>query len=170
MRRLAGNLFSDYVFEQLKNGEMVEVEGPQGDFILHEKSERPVYFLAFDGGFAPIKSLVEHAMSLEINDIHLHWMASDTAQLYLSNVGRAWGDALDNFHYSEHLAGFDLRALSAQREAQLLQHLQALNEANLDIRAGDVYLAGPEAAVVVAEKFFLSLDMPKSRVFVAVVR
>lgn len=170
VRQLAGNLFSDYVFEHLKNGEIVEVEGPQGEFILHEKTERPVYFFAFDGGFAPIKSLVEHAMSLEINDIHLHWIASDAAQLYLSNVGRAWGDALDNFHYSEHLAGFDLRVLGAQREGLLLQHLQALNASNLDIRAGDVYLAGPEAAVAVAEKLFLSLDMPKSRVFVEVVR
>lgn len=170
VRRLTGNLFSDYVFEQLKNGEIVEVEGPQGEFILHEKTERPVYFLAFDGGFAPIKSLVEHAMSLDIDDIHLHWIASDPAQLYLGNVGRAWGDALDNLHYSEHLTGFDLRVLGEKREAQLLHHLQALNGASPNMRSGDVYLAGPEAAVAVAEKFFLSLDMPKTRVFVEVVR
>jgi len=170
VRRRAGNLFSDYVFERMKNGEVVEVEGPMGEFILHEKTERPVYFLAFDGGFAPIKSLVEHAMSLEISDIHLHWVASDPTQLYLSNVGRAWSDALDNFHYSEHTIAFDLRAPSVKHESQLLQHLQEMNDADLSMRLADVYLAGPEAAVVVAEKFFLNLGMPKSRVFVEVVR
>jgi CDP-4-dehydro-6-deoxyglucose reductase len=170
VRRHAGNLFSDHVFDHLKNGEVVEVEGPQGEFVLHEKTGRPVYFLAFDGGFAPIKSLVEHAMSLEIAHIHLHWVASDPAQLYLSNVGRAWGDALDNFHYSEHLTGFDLRVLGAKRETQLLHHLRTLNEADPNLRTGDIYLAGPAAAVAVAEEFFLSLDMPKSRVFVEAVR
>jgi hypothetical protein len=35
---------------------------------------------------------------------------------------------------------------------------------------GDVYLAGPAVAIGVAEKFFLSQGMPKSRVFVEVVK
>lgn len=170
VRRQAGNLFSDYVFERLKTGEMVEVEGPQGEFILHEKSERPLYFIAFDGGFAPVKSLVEHAMSLEVEPIHLHWVASGPEQLYLPNVGRAWGDALDDFHYSEHTTGFDLRVMNAKREVQLLHHLQEMAGKDTAMTQGDVYLAGPEAAIGVAEKFFLSRGMPKSRVFVEAVR
>lgn len=169
VRRHSGNLFSDYVFEHLKNGEMVEVEGPQGEFILHERSERPLYFFAFDGGFAPIKSLVEHAMSLEVENIHLHWIASAPAQLYLPNVGRAWGDALDNFHYSEYTTGFDLRVFNAKRESQLLHHLREMASADPEMTLGDVYLAGPEASLIVAEEFFLSRGMPKSRVFVEVV-
>lgn len=170
VRRQAGNLFSDYVFGRLKAGEGVEVEGPQGEFILHEKSERPLYFFAFDGGFAPIKSLVEHAMSLEVETIHLHWIASGPEQLYLPNVGRAWGDALDDFHYSEHMTGFDLRVFNAKREAQMQHHLQAMTDTDPAMTQGDVYLAGPEAAIGVAEQFFLSRGMPKSRVFIEVVR
>lgn len=170
VRRQSGNLFSDYVFERLKSGEVVEVEGPQGEFILHEKSERPLYFFAFDGGFAPIKSLVEHAMSLEVQTIHLHWIASAKEQLYLPNVGRAWGDALDDFHYSEFTTGFDLRVLNAKREAQLHHHLQQMTATDPALTMADVYLAGPEAAISVAEKFFLSQGMPKSRVFVEAVR
>ncbi len=170
VRRQTGNLFSDYVFEHLKAGEVVEVEGPQGEFILHEKSERPLYFFAFDGGFAPIKSLVEHAMSLEVETLHLHWIASSREQLYLPNVGRAWGDALDDFHYSEFTTGFDLRVMNAKREALLQHHLQELTNSDPAMTRGDVYLAGPEAAINVAEKFFLSQGMPKSRVFVEVVR
>jgi CDP-4-dehydro-6-deoxyglucose reductase len=170
VHRQSGNHFSDYIFDRIKNGETVEVEGPQGEFILHEKSERPLYFFAFDGGFAPIKSLVEHAMSLEVETIHLHWIASNQEQLYLPNVGRAWGDALDDFHYSEHTTGFDLRAMNAKREAQLLHHLQELSGTDQAMTQGDVYLAGPAVAIGVAEKFFLSQGMPKSRVFVEVVR
>ncbi len=170
IRRQPGNLFSDYVFERLKNAEIVEVEGPQGEFILHERAARPVYFFAFDGGFAPIKSLVEHAMSLEVETIHLHWIASGREQLYLPNVGRSWGDALDNFRYSEHIAGFDLRVMNAKREAQLQTHLQCRVDADPVMLHSDIYLAGPEAAVTMAEDFFLKRGLPKSRVFIEAVK
>jgi CDP-4-dehydro-6-deoxyglucose reductase len=170
VHRQRGNLFSDYAFTSLKSHEVVEVEGPQGEFILHEKSARPLYFLAFDTGFAPIKSLIEHAMSLNVVFINLHWIASNQEYLYLSNVGRAWSDALYNFRYTEHIVDFDLRALQGQREAQLLKHLKSFAENEPALNEGDIYLAGPEATISVAEKFFLNLGLPKTRVFVEVVK
>jgi CDP-4-dehydro-6-deoxyglucose reductase len=165
IRRQPGNLFSDYVFGRLKNNDIVEVEGPQGEFILHEKSARPLYFLAFNGGFAPIKSLIEHAMSLDADSIHLHWIGSDRGHLYLPNVGRAWGDALDNFCYSEHTTDFDLRVVTRKREEQLLRHLKDYADSKPSLTHGDIYLAGPEAAIVVAKQFFLDIGIPKTRVF-----
>jgi CDP-4-dehydro-6-deoxyglucose reductase len=170
VRRQPGNLFSDYVFERLKNNDVVEVEGPQGEFILHEKSTRPLYFIAFDGGFAPIKSLIEHAMSLDAASIHLHWIGSDRAHIYLPNVGRAWGDALDNFRYSEHAADFDLRVVTGKREEQLLRHLKNFAGGESALTQGDIYLAGPQAAITVAQQFILNLGLPGTRVFVEAVK
>ncbi|PWB48009.1 MAG: ferredoxin [Nitrosomonadales bacterium] len=166
VRRLPGNLFSDYVFNQLKHNEAVDVEGPQGEFILQEKSPRALYFIAFDAGFAPVKSLIEHAMSLDAAEaIHLYWIGSDAGSIYMPNMGRAWADALDNFTFSSRVTGFDLRAVSGKREANLRAMLEEIIEGSPDLPAGDVYLAGPESAVMVAEHFFLGLGLPKSRVF-----
>jgi CDP-4-dehydro-6-deoxyglucose reductase, E3 len=169
LRRLPGNLFSDYVFERLKCNDVVEVEGPQGEFILHEKSPRPLYFFAFDGGFAPIKSVIEHAMSLEAESIHLYRIGSSQEHIYLPNVGRAWADALDNFHYEQQMAGFDLRAVNGKREEKLNEQLSSIVASNAEITQGDIYLAGPESALAVAEQFFLDIGLPKTRVFVAIV-
>ncbi|MDZ7657293.1 MAG: 2Fe-2S iron-sulfur cluster-binding protein [Sulfurimicrobium sp.] len=170
VRRLPGNLFSDYVFNQLKRNEVVDVEGPQGEFILQEKSPRPLYFIAFDTGFAPIKSLIEHAMSLDAAEaIHLYWIGSDVDSIYMPNMGRAWADALDNFSFSSRVTGYDLRAVSGKRETNLRAMLEEIIEGRPDLRAGDVYLAGPESAVMVAENFFLGLGLPKSRVFSSLV-
>ncbi len=169
VRRQTGNLFSDYVFDRLKVHESVEVEGPQGEFILHEKSPRALYFLAFDGGFAPIKSLIEHAMSLEAEAIVLHWTGSHQDNIYMPNVARAWADALDNFHYIEHVAGFDLRAVSGNRLAHLQEQLTGMVNADKWLLEGDIYLAGPESAVAVAEQFFLELGLPKTRISINVV-
>ncbi|MEI7842156.1 MAG: 2Fe-2S iron-sulfur cluster-binding protein [Gallionellaceae bacterium] len=170
VHRQQGNLFSDYVFDTLKSQEVVEVEGPLGEFILHEKSTRPLYFLAFDGGFAPIHSLIEHAMSLKAEAINLHWIASNKDYLYLPNIGRAWADALDNFKYSEQIIDFDLRATKGQREVLLLEHLKNFAASEVALVDGDVYLAGPDAAIAIAEQFFLSMGLPKTRVFVDVVK
>ncbi len=170
LRRQPGNLFSDYVFDRLKCNEPVEVEGPQGEFILYEKSPRALYFFAFDGGFAPVKSLIEHAMSLNAETIHLHWIGSNRENIYLPNVARAWADALDNFHYVEHIAGFDLRAVSGKREESLLDQLNEIVGSDAELAQGDIYLAGPESALLVAEPFFLGLGLPKTRVAVAITK
>jgi CDP-4-dehydro-6-deoxyglucose reductase, E3 len=164
VRRQNGHLFSDYVFDRLKSHDPVEIEGPQGEFILHEKSPHALYFFAFDGGFAPIKSVIEHAMSLNAESIHLHWIASTQENIYMPNVVRAWADALDNFHHAEHVAGFDLHAMTARREENLLAQLEIIAGTEQGLMEGDVYLAGPESAVLIAEQFFLNRGLPKARV------
>ncbi len=168
--RQSGNLFSDYVFDHLKQNEVVEIEGPQGEFILHEKSLRPLYFFAFDSGFAPIKSLIEHALSLEVETVHLHWFGSNQQNIYLPNIAHAWQDALDNFHYSEHIAGFDLRSVSGKRKETLLKQLDNIHSADANLLQGDIYIAGPEDAVFIAEQFFLGKGLPKTRVAVGGVK
>ena len=170
VHRQNGNLFSDFIFDHLKHNDTVEIEGPQGEFILHDKSPRPLYFFAFDTGFAPIKSVIEHALSLNVETINLHWIGSNPQSIYLPNIAHAWDDALDDFHYQEHVAGFDLRTVSGKREATLLKLLGDIQAADENILEGDIYIAGPEDAVNVAEGFFLGKGLPKTRVAVASVK
>ncbi len=170
IQRQPGNLFSDYAFDRLKTHEAVEIEGPQGEFILHEKSPRAQYFFAFDCGFAPIKSLIEHAMSLEVENIHLHWIGSDKQHIYLPNIARAWDDALDNFSYHEHIAGFDLRNPGGKRAETLGKLLQDIQIADAGMLQGNIYIAGPAEAVDAAESFFAEYGLPKTRVSVSRVK
>lgn len=120
--------------------------------------------------FAPIKSLIEHALSLEVETIHLHWFGSDQQNIYLPNIAHAWQDALDNFHYEEHVAGFDLRTVSGKRADALLKQIGDIVAGDTDLLKCDIYIAGPEDAVHVAEQFFLGKGLPKTRVTVASVK
>lgn len=166
VRRMHGNLFSDYVFDRLGNNETVDIEGPAGEFVLQEQTRRPLYFLAFNHGFAPIKSLIEHAMSLsQPAPIHLFWIGSRDSDIYLPNIPRAWSDALDNFHYAALTAGFDLSHLTALREASLHALLEGILHQHPELTEGDVYIAGPESAGSLAEQFFLDAGLPRTRVF-----
>jgi CDP-4-dehydro-6-deoxyglucose reductase, E3 len=84
----------------LKAGDAVTVWGPSGDFVLAE-GPQPLVFAACDTGFAPAKSLIEHALSLDAApSISLFWLATRPDGHFLANQCRAWSEALDPFEYT----------------------------------------------------------------------
>ncbi|HUX30692.1 MAG TPA: 2Fe-2S iron-sulfur cluster-binding protein [Thiobacillus sp.] len=149
-----GDVLADAVFTALKAGDTVALEGPFGEFVLDEDSPRPVIFLAFGIGFAPIKSLVQHAMSLELAEsIDLHWVA-DEAGHYQDNLCRTWADALDNFNYVPHAQPDDLDAV-----------LEAIVLDYPDLHRFDVYAAGTAAQLDRARAHFVRQGLPEVRWF-----
>ncbi len=146
VRRRAGDAFAERVFGALKGADAVIVEGPRGDFVLDEESHRPLVFIAYETGFAPIKSLIEHAMALDVAEtLHLIWVASGAPGHYLDNLCRAWSDALDNFRYTP----VDELAPALQGEPRLPDC--------------DVYLAGPAPWASAAERLLLEQGLPRAQ-------
>jgi CDP-4-dehydro-6-deoxyglucose reductase len=166
VRRRDGDAFSAKVFTGLSDPVGVGVEGPYGDFVLQEESERPLLFIAADDGFAPIKSLIEHALALDVAEtVHLYWYGLRAQGRYLDNLCRAWADALDNFFYTPvtlqpaaHDAGLSIPALTAS--------LERLVQAHPDLAAFDVYLAGPRAFVDVTGDFLRRHGLTDGRLHV----
>ncbi|MHB1189184.1 2Fe-2S iron-sulfur cluster-binding protein [Thiobacillus sp.] len=152
--RRPGDPFAELLFSALKANDTVELEGPYGEFVLDEDSPRPVIFLAFGAGFAPIKSLIQHAMSLEIAEsMDLHWLA-DEAGHYQDNLCRAWADALDNFNYVPHEPTDDLDAL-----------LKSIVMDYPDLHRFDVYAAGSAAQLEQAREHFVREGLHEARWF-----
>ncbi len=105
-----GSDFSTRVFGSLRKEDPIHLSGPHGQFVMQLDSRRPVLFIAWDDAFAPIKSLIQHAMSLEMAEaMHLYWVAGDAGH-YQDNLGRAWADALDDFVYQPLPASEALQA------------------------------------------------------------
>lgn len=128
--------FSRKVFDGLRKDDGVRITGPHGRFVMKLDSRRPVIFVAWDEGFAPIKSLVQHAMSLEIAEaMHLYWVADGAGQgigHYQDNLCRAWADALDDFFYQP----LDVAPGAAAVAEAVLSH-------HPDLSRADIYAAGP---------------------------
>lgn len=163
VRRVRGHPFSEHVFGALAPGEEVRVEGPTGDFILDLSSTRPLLFIAFDTGFAPIKSLIEHALALEnAPSIQLLWIVGRPRLFYAANLARAWADALDHFHFTPVLAGPDLEASASRQRAA---GTRALSEGLGDLLLPDydVFVAGPALAVAAARAELAARGLPALR-------
>jgi len=141
VERDAKDDFARQVFEALRAGDPVTVFGPWGDFVLRTESARPILFVASEAGFAPIKGLIEHAMSLDTAELlHLYWHTDRAAGHYLANLCRSWAAALDNFRFSPVNGGgaTDL--------------VEALAAEHADLNRFDLYLAGPDVFVTAATK------------------
>jgi len=148
--RKPDDAFSELLFGGLKAQEIIEIEGPYGDFVLEDASERPVFFLAFGAGFAPIKSLIQHAMSLDLAEaMDLHWLDDGTGH-YQDNLCRSWADALDNFNYSPHVRTDDMEAT-----------LTNIVKDYPDLNRFDVYASGTTSQLQVAKKVFLKYGLPE---------
>lgn len=129
---LAQALFAD----RLRPGTAVSVRGPSGDFVLDADSTRPLVLVACDTGFAPIKSLLEHAMAGEqIEAFDLYWLATRSDGHYLANQCRAWAAAFDN--YSHRLLADSTPAAGAW------QVTEAVVAARRELAQCDVFVAGP---------------------------
>lgn len=158
------NPFSSQVFAGLKNGDTVNLIGPFGEFLLREESPHNLVFIAQDDGFAPIKSLIEHAMALDVAEtLHLYWLAAPGSGHYLSNLCRAWADALDNFHYTPLEA-----AASPGDEAQSLRAgLEQVVRDHPVLRDCDVYVSGSAALCAAAEEILRARELPAGQLICA---
>src|SRR2546428_11385851 len=46
----------------MKERDILRFEGPLGTFFMREESAKPIVFVASGTGFAPIESIIEHAL------------------------------------------------------------------------------------------------------------
>jgi len=132
--RTPGNSFSDTVFSNAMNRQTVVLEGPQGEFVLREDSSTPAIFVAKGKGFAPIKSLVEQAITIDsAEELHLIQVGGNPRGSILDNLCRSWADWLDNFTYT-----------SPAEDCSESELADLLKQAADGLHRVDFYIAGPE--------------------------
>jgi CDP-4-dehydro-6-deoxyglucose reductase len=134
-----GDPFARRVFDgALRAGDEVTVWGPIGDFVLAD-GRRPLVFVACDRGIAPVKSLIEHALALDVApSLSLYWLATLPDGHFLASQCRAWSEALDPFEYSL------LTDADPARGAARVARAMRADVFGVDC---DCYLAGPPAFV-----------------------
>lgn len=134
---IAQHFLSDTTLSNMRKHEAVSLNGPHGNFVLNEDSPNSLIFIAWDTGFAPIRSLIEHAISLDkAESIHLYWLTTKVENHYLNNLCRSWNDALDNFTYTPIVSEPKIDRVTES----LLLHLSVDHSHLLNF---DLYIAAP---------------------------
>lgn len=91
IRHIPDGKFTSEVFDEMKEKDMMRIEGPLGSFYIREESTRPIILMAGGTGFAPIKGMVEHALKTNLErPIHLYWGAGAKEDLYMDELAQSW--------------------------------------------------------------------------------
>jgi len=100
IRYMPGGKFTEHVFGKMKERDILRFEGPLGTFFLREESDKPIVFVASGTGFAPIKSIIEHALHAGIaRPMTLYWGGRRPQDLYLNALAEKWAAEHAGFKY-----------------------------------------------------------------------
>lgn len=91
IRNIPDGEFTKHVFNNMKERDILRFKGPLGSFFLREESNKPIIFVASGTGFAPIKSIIEHALHVGIKrTMHLYWGTLKLSDLYMIDKAKEW--------------------------------------------------------------------------------
>lgn len=143
IRLVPGGAVTPYVQNQLKLGDPVRVEGPLGAAHLRDTHRGPILAVAGGSGLAPIKAIVEAALSGGAQQpIHLYFGVRAERDLYLESHFRALGEKHANLTFTPVLSEPDG---PTDRRTGYLADAVAADFADFD--GYKAYLAGPPIAV-----------------------
>jgi CDP-4-dehydro-6-deoxyglucose reductase len=139
VRHIPGGAFSEALSGSLREGAVLKIAGPLGQF-RYEGGAEPAIFVAGGTGFAPLKAMLGQALGEDSGrELHLYWGARDAAGVYEAALLRDW----------------------AARHARLRIHTQStgwVHEAVLkdhpDLAPFAIYAAGPPAMIAAIRRTF----------------
>ena len=163
IRMVEGGRFTSHVFGGMKEGDVLRVEGPAGSFFLREESDKPIIFMSGGTGFAPVKSMLEHAFAIgSKRSMVFYWGGRTPADLYLAGLPEAWQREQDNFKFIPVLSetkpehGWHGRT-GLVTEAILQDHRELVGY--------QVYACGSPAMVEAGRAAFIARGLPPDQYF-----
>jgi CDP-4-dehydro-6-deoxyglucose reductase len=163
IRLVKGGKFTSHVFDGMKVGDVLQLEGPFGSFFLHEDSDKPIIFMSGGCGFGSIKSIVEHAFKVGLNrSMVLYWGARTPADFYLGDLPEKWQQEHDNFKFipvlSEPKPEYDWHGRTGLVTEAILQDYKKLD-------GYQIYACGSPEMVEAGRAPFMAKGLPKDQYF-----
>lgn len=163
VRRVPGGRFSDQLLGDMKPRAVLRFEGPLGSFYLREHSDCPAILMAGGTGFAPIKSIVEHAIATgQRRPLHIFWGVRALRDLYLAELARSWAEAHAEIEFtpvlSEPEPGDDWTGVTG------FVH-EAVTARYPDLSGHQVYMSGPPPMIEAGRSAFRGAGLARDALF-----
>lgn len=146
IRHVPGGGFTSTLFEKLQAGALLRIEGPLGQFTYREGAS-PVLMIAGGTGFAPIKSILRHALEKGAKrPIHLYWGARHSRDLYEEQTVLEWVKQHPNLSFTAVLSEANTEEIEHEHRRTGWVHDAVLADYP-NLGAVEVYAAGPPAMI-----------------------
>lgn len=162
IRLVPNGICTTYVFQYLKEGDEIIVNGPYGEFYLRD-SEHDIVFIAGGSGMAPIKSMLLDMAEKRINrKVTYFFGARSLRDLFLVDKMKELEASLPNFRF--------IPALSEPKPEDNWKGETGLITEVIDrhISSGkniDAYLCGSPGMIDASVKVLTSRGVPEDRIY-----
>jgi len=132
-------LVSNYMHDQVQQGDVIEVSAPYGEFVLNEQSERPVVLLSGGVGITPMMAMSHHLNKKgSLNSVHfIHSARNPQVHAFKSVTDKFAEKGMKVNYFYDH---------GATQEAGTLQAPVSLSQILAeDFTQADFYLCGPKS-------------------------
>jgi CDP-4-dehydro-6-deoxyglucose reductase, E3 len=146
VRRVQGGGFTQRLFDTraLGPGSLLRIEGPMGQF-SYRPGTSPIIMVAGGTGFAPLKSMLRHALETGVRrDIHFYWGARHAADVYEEQRMLEWTRRHGELRFTAVLSEAT-RAEAAHHRTGWVHDAVLADHPSLS--AFEVYAAGPPAMI-----------------------
>lgn len=163
IRHVEGGGFTSWVFDELKERDILRIEGPLGTFFIrHDSAQRPMILMGGGTGFAPLKSMLEDLLlHHDERPLHLFWGVRSRDEFYLYEEARRWADENDHILFSTALAEPDS---DIQDSFHGFVH-EAVLQQYKNLSGFDIYMSGPPAMIDTGRAAFLENGAERRQIF-----
>jgi CDP-4-dehydro-6-deoxyglucose reductase len=157
VRHVPGGNFTESLFAELREGALLKIEGPIGQFVYREQA-RPALLVAGGTGFAPLKAILRHALERgSPRPLHLYWGARTPSDLYQEELVNEWVSRYPQLRFSTVLSE-TAAGTSADRRTGFVH--EAVLADHPSLTQFEVYAAGPPAMIEAIRASFPLRGLP----------
>lgn len=165
VRRASSSGFTGQLFDSMRAGTLLRIEGPLGQFWLRTDSPRRPLMVGGGTGYAPLRAMLRQLIATgDRRPVTLYWGARALTDLY----ERAWLEQLERerpgFSYRPVLSGPSTDGEQPWSGRRGLVH-QAVLADHPDLSGFDVYASGPPAMIEAIRSEFPRSGLPREQLF-----
>jgi len=141
---------------------VVSVNLPFGEACLVKAPEKPLILMAAGTGFAQMKSIIEHLLSLDYSHpIALYWGVRKQEDMYLQGLAQDWSDLHENFQFKPLIADIE----NIKDNAHHNQLSDAVLEAHPELENSMVFVSGSPKLVFSAMDALTEAGLPETQFY-----
>jgi CDP-4-dehydro-6-deoxyglucose reductase len=146
IRHVDGGGFTGWVFDELKERDILRLEAPLGTFFIrNDAAERPMIMMGGGTGIAPLKSMIEDLLAHnDQRSLHLFWGAQNHAELYMLDQIQQWAAQNANIRFTAAL--MEAGPNDPDGSFNGFVHDAVLKQYE-NLSGYDIYMSGPPAMV-----------------------
>lgn len=162
IRRMNNGAFSPWIFDELEEQQVIEVQGPLGDCCYQpDHASVPLYLVGGGTGIAPMLGILKEALARDHQgSIHIYHAVQHSHELYLNDELKQLTQQHDRLFYLP-CVNAELNDSNSNAEAVL----DALRQPSVDLGAGLFYMAGHPQLVTYIFDFLQQGGVDEARLF-----